>query len=65
MLMTEACTCPGRTYQCLSSDNGVLTSVLCLSAHLALEDSLLSFETDMQVANRYLRTFQEQGDKSI
>lgn len=57
MPATEACTYPGRTYQCLSSDNGVLTSVLCLSAHLALEDTLLSFETDMQVANRHLRTF--------
>ena len=57
MPATEACTYPGRTYQCLSSDNGVLTSVLCLSAHLALEDRLLSFETDMQVANRHLRTF--------
>ena len=57
MPATEACTYPGRTYQCLSSDNGVLTSVLCLSAHLAPEDRLLSFETDMQVANRHLRTF--------
>lgn len=57
MPATEACTYPGRTYQCLSSDNGVLTLVLCLSAHLALEDRLLSFETDMQVANRQLRTF--------